>query len=111
MRNKNNNSFSIILCAYEPDANFFTDQIESIINQSYKEWTLYVFDDSKSSKCKTLFDFFMKKFNLKDKLFYLKGPQSGFSKNFLTSLKNKKVENDLYVFADQDDVWLEHKLE
>ena len=94
MRNKKNNSFSIILCAYEPDVDFFTEQIESIINQSYKDWSLFIFDDSKSDKCHILFDFFMNKYGLKNKFFYFRGPQLTFSHNFLHALNNDNIKND-----------------
>lgn len=104
---KKNYSFSIILCTYEPNEVFFQEQIESIINQTYKNWKLFIFDDSKSKKCKLLID----KLKIKNIIFYFKGPHRTFSHNFLNGLKNKSVKNDLYVFADQDDIWFDSKLE
>lgn len=104
---KKDYSFSIILCTYEPDEVFFKEQIESIINQTYKNWKLFIFDDSKSNKCKLLID----EFKIKNIVAYFKGPQQGFSHNFLNGLKNKSVKNDLYVFADQDDIWFDNKLD
>ncbi|KQZ81978.1 hypothetical protein ASD64_09575 [Mesorhizobium sp. Root157] len=41
----------------------------------------------------------------------MKGPGKGFVANFLSLACNPNIEADYFAFCDQDDIWLEHKLE
>jgi hypothetical protein len=39
-----------------------------------------------------------------------KGPQQGFAANFLSLLARPEIKGHFFAFADQDDIWLPHKL-
>ena len=41
---KNNNQIAIILCTYN-GAQYLSEQLESIIKQTFSNWTLYIIDD------------------------------------------------------------------
>lgn len=86
---------------------YIQQQIESIINQSYLDWNLYIHDDGSSDKTIEI----IKQFN--DSRIHLVEDNVHFgnsSLNFLHLVKNC-VTNDYFFFADQDDFWLPNKIE
>jgi glycosyltransferase involved in cell wall biosynthesis len=99
---------AILMCTYN-GAQYLSEQLNSIHDQDYKDWKLYVNDDgSKDNTLKILKDY-QKKWGAK-KLHIRRGPQKGFCQNFLNIINDKKINADLYFLSDQDDVWMPHKL-
>jgi len=99
---------AILMCTYN-GAQYLSEQLNSIHDQDYKDWKLYVNDDgSKDNTLKILKDY-QKKWGTK-KLIIRRGPQKGFCQNFLNIINDKKINADLYFLSDQDDVWMPHKL-
>ncbi|WP_407362917.1 hypothetical protein [Pseudomonas luteola] len=45
------------------------------------------------------------------KIVILEGPRQGFSKKFMSLIRNKLIEADYFAFSDQNDIWHEDKLE
>jgi len=96
------------MCTYNGEA-FLEEQLDSIQNQDYKNWTLYVNDDGSKDATLDILKRYQKKWGVK-KLHIRRGPQKGFSQNFLQIITDKKIKVDLYFLSDQDDVWMPHKL-
>ena len=100
-------TIEILMATYNGEK-YISEQIDSIINQTYKNWKLLIRDDG--SKDKTLE--ILKKYQKKDKRINIlrdtKG-NLGFVKNFEELLKNSSEE--FVMFSDQDDYWLENKIE
>ena len=97
----------ILMATYNGEK-YIKEQIDSIINQTYKNWKLLIRDDD--SKDKTLE--ILKEYKKKDtriKIIKDNKGNLGFVKNFEELVKNSKEE--YIMFSDQDDYWLENKLE
>ena len=99
---------AILMCTYNGEQ-FLSEQLDSIQNQDYKNWTLYVNDDGSKDKTLAILKTYQKKWGLK-KLHIRRGPQKGFCQNFLNIINDPKIKADFYFLCDQDDVWMPHKL-
>ncbi len=92
---------------------FLKDQIESILNQSYSNWMLLIHDDG--SEDETLF--FIRHYCNKypDKIILIEDnikhgcPKKNFAHIF--NIAKLKFDFDYIMFSDQDDIWLEDKIE
>ena len=102
-----NPKIEILLATYNGEK-YVGEQIDSIINQTYNNWELLIRDDN--SKDRTLE--ILKEYEKKDKRIKViedKKGNLGFVKNFEELLNNSK--EDWIMFSDQDDYWLENKIE
>jgi glycosyltransferase involved in cell wall biosynthesis len=99
---------AILMCTLNGEK-FLAEQLDSIQNQDYKNWTLYVNDDGSKDTTLAILKGYQKKWGA-NKLHIRRGPQKGFSQNFLQIINDKKIQADLYFLCDQDDVWMPHKL-
>ena len=108
MVQKRSPHLAILMCTYNGE-NFLEEQLDSIQHQDYKNWTLYVNDDGSKDATLDILKRYQKKWGNK-KLHIRRGPQKGFSQNFLQIITDKKIKADLYFLSDQDDVWMPHKL-
>lgn len=102
-----NPKIEILLATYNGEK-YVGEQIDSIINQTYNNWELLIRDDN--SKDGTLE--ILKEYEKKDKRIKViedKKGNLGFVKNFEELLNNSK--EDWVMFSDQDDYWLENKIE
>jgi glycosyltransferase involved in cell wall biosynthesis len=99
---------AILMCTFNGEL-YIEDQLTSIQNQDYENWTLYVNDDGSKDKTLDILKSYQKKWGVK-KLHILRGPQKGFCQNFLQIITNKTIKADLYSLSDQDDIWMPHKL-
>ena len=88
---------------------YLHEQLDSIHNQNFNNWTLYVNDDGSGDKTLDILKRYQKKWGVK-KLIIRRGPQKGFCQNFLQIINDPKIKADLYFLCDQDDVWMPHKL-
>lgn len=102
-----NPKLCILLASYNGEK-YISEQLDSIINQTYKNWELIIRDDG--SKDETVI--ILNKYEKKDERIKIlrddKG-NLGFLKNFEELLFNAKEE--FVLFSDQDDFWLKNKLE
>lgn len=85
-------------------------QLDSIEAQTFTNWRLIVSDDGSSDLTLEILEDYQARWGL-DKLEIRRGPQQGFSKNFMALACDPEIRADFYAFADQDDVWLPEKLE
>ena len=105
----NHRHVAIILCTYNPNLDYFSQQLLSLENQTYQNFDLIINDDASDigtyKKIKEIVS------SIITKKFILKRNQTnlGFAQNFiqtLNSIKNYKY----YSFCDQDDIWYRDKL-
>ncbi len=106
--NKQKPTIAIILAAFHGQAHIY-EQLQSILNQDYPHWTLYISDDSKDNHTMDIVKAFQNEYGA-DKIVIFRGPQRGANANFLFLLNHPEIIADYYAFADQDDVWLPNKL-
>jgi len=100
---------SILMGTYNGEK-YLEKQLESIRNQTYENWMLYISDDGSTDNTLQIIQDFSVNFPA-GKVTVLKGPGIGFAENFLYLMKNKQIHSHYYAFSDQDDIWLENKLE
>ncbi|MBO6232725.1 MAG: glycosyltransferase family 2 protein [Clostridia bacterium] len=96
----------VLLATYNGEK-YVAEQIESILNQTYKNINLIISDDCSSDKTQEI----LREYSQKDSRIklYLQQENLGVVKNIEFLLK--QVENPLYMLADQDDYWLPEKIE
>lgn len=98
---------SILLATYNGGQRLRV-QLNSILNQSYKDWLLYIHDDGSNDDTIAILKEYQKK---ADRIFILEDEEKGRGArdSFLWLLE--EVESDYYMFCDQDDLWLPYKVE
>ena len=103
---RNGKKIAILMATYNGEK-YLHQQIDSIISQTNKDWTLFVHDDGSSDNTKDILKDYSAKY---DDVVLLDYPsQGGSCKNFMSMLES--VESEYYMFCDQDDVWLENKID
>ncbi|MBJ8325320.1 glycosyltransferase [Streptococcus pacificus] len=99
---------NIVMATYNGEK-FLAEQIESIQKQTFKDWTLLIRDDGSNDQTRTIIQAFVKKDSRIHLIDSEKFDNVGVIKSFYTLVKRESA--DFYFFSDQDDVWLEDKLE
>ncbi len=101
-------SIAILLATYNSEK-FLAEQIDSILNQTCKDWTLYIRDDASLDNTQEIIDKYTSSFP--DKIIQIDRNTSnlGCQNNFYRLLE--LVDADYYMFADADDIWLSTKVE
>jgi len=98
---------AILLATYNGEE-YISEQIESILNQTYEDWVIYVHDDGSKDETKAIIKEYERKYP--EKIVVLEAPATGGAKtNFLYLFR--EVEAPFYMCCDQDDVWLADKIE
>jgi glycosyltransferase involved in cell wall biosynthesis len=95
----------VLLSAYNGEK-YIGQQIDSLLAQTYPNIEIYVRDDG--SKDGTLA--VLKPYVEKGQIYLDAGKNLGFVKSFFTLIENAG-DADYYAFCDQDDVWLEQKIQ
>ena len=101
------NKIAILLATYQGEL-YIAQQIDSILNQSYKEWELFIHDDGSTDGTVKIIEEYQNKYP--DRIHLLIGTPTGSAKNNFFYLM-KKVDAPYIMFCDQDDIWLENKIE
>lgn len=98
---------AVLLATYNGEK-YLNDFLKSLFSQTYHEFLCYASDDGSTDQTMAILKEFAKS---EERLVILPGmaPTGSAKENFLTTLK--RVEADIYFFADQDDVWLPEKME
>ncbi|MEG0872456.1 MAG: glycosyltransferase family 2 protein [Clostridia bacterium] len=95
----------ILLATYNGEM-YLKEQLDSILNQTYKNFNLIISDDASEDKTLQI----LKEYEKNDKRIklFIQESNLGLIKNFEFLLT--KVESKYYMTSDQDDVWLEDKI-
>ncbi|HFU3799646.1 TPA: glycosyltransferase family 2 protein [Streptococcus suis] len=88
---------------------FLAEQIRSIQDQTYTDWTLLIRDDGSSDKTKEILQDFASQDSRICLIDIEKTENLGVVNSFYRLLHYEKA--DYYFFSDQDDVWLPDKVE
>lgn len=86
---------------------YLYEQIESILNQSYKNWILLIRDDKSEDSTVSIIEEYEKR-DPRIRLLRDRKGNMGFVKNFEELLKNSQEE--FIMFSDQDDYWEKDKI-
>ena len=105
---RNNYKIAVLLATYN-GGKYIWEQLESLFQQSCKQFHLYVRDDGSSDDTMKIVEQFHGMFP--DRVTILKDSQKhrGAAKSFMYLLEN--VDSEYYMFCDQDDIWLPEKIE
>lgn len=98
----------ILLATYNGER-FLAAQLESFLNQTCQNWRLLIHDDGSTDNTINI----LKKYSLEhpDKIFFIEdGVRCGGAKKNFSHLI-ELCEAEYIMFCDQDDVWLEQKVE
>ena len=87
---------------------YIRDQIDSIISQTYSDWTLYISDDKSTDVTLAIISEYCN--NYPDKIQIINFDRIGGAKKNFIYLYNNCPQAELYMFSDQDDIWLPDKL-
>ncbi|CAI8946667.1 rhamnosyltransferase [Pseudomonas sp. IT-347P] len=106
--NETNGKVAILLCTYQGER-YLTEQIDSIVSQTYDNWVIYASDDGSQDRTLGILRAYQTKLGA-DRFFIFPGPQQGYASNFASLVKNQSIVADYYAFCDQDDIWSADKL-
>lgn len=101
---------AILMCTYNGQR-FLADQLASIATQTHENWIIAVSDDGSTDQTLDILAAFSEGLKTADSVRVFQGPKRGFAANFLTLTCNEAVQADFYAWSDQDDIWLDTKLE
>ncbi|WGQ07515.1 glycosyltransferase family 2 protein [Pedobacter gandavensis] len=104
---RNTKKIAILLAAYNADK-YLEEQIESVLSQTFQEWTLYIRNDGSNDNTSKIIDNYC---NIYPNIVEIDkgGVNLGCRNNFFRLLE--VVDSDYYMFCDADDVWFENKIE
>lgn len=99
---------NILLSTYNGER-FLAEQIKSIQEQTYSDWSLLIRDDGSKDQTREIIQNFV---NQDERIRFINADEVvnlGVIKSFYTLLHYE--EADYYFFSDQDDIWLPDKLQ
>lgn len=105
--NVNNKKIAILLGAYNAEK-YLREQLDSLINQTNQDWTLYIRDDASSDSTAEIIDEYAKNYDNITKITDDLG-NLGCNGNYFHILS--KVESEYYMFCNADDFWIKDKIE
>ena len=97
---------SIVMCTYNGEK-YLSQQLDSILNQTYPIYELYIQDDGSSDSTIEIIEEYQKKHPIIH--YSVNSEQKGINENFYSALE--KVKGNYIAIADQDDIWLPEKIE
>lgn len=100
---------AILLCTYNGER-FLAEQLASFDAQTAAGWSLHVSDDGSRDATWTMLEAYRGRTGA-ERVSLRHGPCQGFTRNFLSLACDRSIQAEAFAFADQDDVWLPHKLE
>lgn len=95
----------ILLSSYQGEQ-FLKEQLDSLLKQSWKNLEILIRDDGSTDGTRKILEDYSGKY---EHIKYFPGENIGVTKSFFELLK--KSDAAYVAFCDQDDIWLEHKVE
>ncbi|MCQ9628121.1 glycosyltransferase family 2 protein [Cetobacterium somerae] len=105
--NVSDKKIDILLSTYNGE-NFLEEQLNSIVKQTYENWKIIIRDDGSTDKTVEIIKKYMKRYPKKIKVIENNG-NLGAAKSFMSLINYSN--SDYFMFCDQDDYWLEDKIE
>lgn len=102
-----NKKIDILMATYNGEK-YLVEQLDSIINQTYHNWNLLIRDDNSTDKTLKIIQNYHKK-DKRIKILKDNKGNLGIVRNFEELLKSS--ESEFIMFSDQDDIWVENKLD
>lgn len=99
---------NILMSTYNGER-FIREQLESIIQQTYTDWTLLIRDDGSTDRTTAIIEEYVARDARIRWINQGDVHNLGVIQSFFTLVKTEPA--DLYFFSDQDDVWLPDKLQ
>ncbi len=99
----------IILMATYNGENFIEEQLDSVLDQSFTDFSLFAGDDGSTDGTRKILERYKEKLSDRVNLFYNEYPV-GVRKNFLNLLSSALDKAEYFMFCDQDDVWDKDKI-
>lgn len=105
-----NKKIYILLATYNGEE-YLSEQIDSLLAQTYNNWKLWIHDDYSSDKTVYIIQKYLEEHP--DKMMFLDDniKCGGAKENFSHLLNSIDDDFDYLMFCDQDDVWLENKID
>ena len=101
-----NEKVTILMSSYNGEK-YITEQIESLVQQTYPNIQILIRDDGSSDNTINIIKKFQEKYN---NIKLIEGENLGFINSFFELLKISE-KSDYYAYCDQDDVWMKDKIE
>lgn len=95
----------ILMATYNGE-NYLKEQIDSILNQTHQDFRLLISDDCSQDGTRQILKEYVEKDNRV--VVFLQTKNLGVVKNFEYLME--KVENEYFMFSDQDDIWQNDKI-
>lgn len=99
---------ALLLATYNGER-YLAQQIDSLLNQTYDDFVIYISDDCSKDSTIVVINEYVKKNPEKIILLHNREHFGNARDNFFNLLKS--VDADCYLFCDQDDFWLPNKVE
>lgn len=96
---------AVLISTYNGEK-YIKEQLDSVLNQTYKNIEIVIRDDGSSDSTIEIIKEYQKKHS---NIILKEGTNVGFIKSFFQLLG--LAESDYYAYCDQDDVWMENKIE
>ena len=107
MADKKKREIAILLATYN-SGDYLRELLDSLLNQSYKDFVCYAHDDGSKDGTPDILRHYAENTDLE--MVILNYPPTGSAKaNFMSMIKY--VEEPYLMFCDHDDVWLDNKIE
>lgn len=108
LETENKTAIAICMPTYNPDLKLFKKQLESIIDQSYKNWNLFIQDDGSSEY---IYKKLLKLTERDNRISINRNEINlGFYQNYESLLRRIGNSYQYVTLADQDDIWDKEKL-
>lgn len=99
---------AILMCTYHGEQ-FLVEQLNSLEEQTHRNWVLVVSDDGSNDATLDILRQYQAKWP-QGKMTIRNGPKQGYCNNFLSLACDPQIQALYFAFCDQDDVWLPEKL-
>lgn len=100
-------SVAVLLASFNGEK-YIAEQLESLCNQSYKDFCCYIHDDGSDDGTVKIINLYCKRYP--DRFVFLGSDKTGgAASNFFVLMET--VEAPYYLFCDQDDVWESDKVQ
>lgn len=102
---------AVLMATYNGER-YLAEQLDSIINQTYKDVVCYIHDDGSKDNTLAIIEKYQREYP--DKIVLIQhGSTGGACSNFLYLMKYalNNIDSEYFLFSDQDDVWSPEKIE